>query len=167
MYCLRILALLVFLPFPTEAPPILLAVWLASMLLHTRPCLYCSALVIGFFAASCGFDLATSTADGVVNRCWLSWNPSEGSLMEPRMPLAISAVNATMARITARDVRKQQWALRPIAIAGERIRDAVRATNIERTIGIDGLQARLWFGLSVRRARSALIVKAPPRAATG
>jgi len=93
MWCTRWYLPLLFLPFP-HSSPFFLIVFLFSLTLHARPCLYCILLLVALFTSSCywepiptstlsvtpslnltspelsGVNYSSSTLIRLVDRCW-------------------------------------------------------------------------------------------------
>ncbi|SCV71485.1 BQ2448_3073 [Microbotryum intermedium] len=97
MWCLRYWAFLPLLPFPT-ASPLWQLLYLVSMLAANRTCVYCTALLVSLFMASCFVNLGTTYTTAANGRsmiehcrCWLSMNG--GDVFNP---LSSLMTNTTM-----------------------------------------------------------------------
>ncbi|KAH8920842.1 hypothetical protein BT69DRAFT_375451 [Atractiella rhizophila] len=60
MYCLRYFLLLLLLPFP-QYPHYFVLLFLISLCLQHKPCIYCSFLLIGIFSSTCWLDIGSSS----------------------------------------------------------------------------------------------------------
>ncbi|SCZ89272.1 BZ3500_MvSof-1268-A1-R1_Chr1-1g01072 [Microbotryum saponariae] len=83
MWCLRYWAFLPLLPFPT-ASPLWQLLYLLSMMAANRTCVYCTALLVALFMASCFINLGTTYTTAANGRsmiehcrCWLSTNAGD------------------------------------------------------------------------------------------
>jgi len=97
MWCTRWFLILFLLPYP-RASPFFLALYLFSLILHSRPCLYCVVLLTALFTSSCywaptalpmpSFLTATSLNSSVKipdQRCWCDIN--DGHIFDPFPPV--------------------------------------------------------------------------------
>ncbi|KDQ17457.1 hypothetical protein BOTBODRAFT_574757 [Botryobasidium botryosum FD-172 SS1] len=92
MWCTRWYLPLLFLPFP-HASPFFLIVFLFSLTLHARPCLYCILLLVALFTSSCYWEpIPTST---------LSIPPSALNLTYPELP-SVGYSSSTLIRLVDR-----------------------------------------------------------------
>ncbi|ORY76005.1 hypothetical protein BCR35DRAFT_306085 [Leucosporidium creatinivorum] len=91
MWCLRYWAVVPLLPFPT-ASPLFQLLWLVSMLAASRPCLYCAALLICLFLATCHFNQSYEPLVTTC-RCFFSANGGRlfSSLELPSLPSTSSS----------------------------------------------------------------------------
>ncbi|KAK9364763.1 hypothetical protein V1509DRAFT_635354 [Lipomyces kononenkoae] len=76
MYCLRYFLLLLLMP-TTGASPHFLAVFLLSLFILHRPCIYCSLILIALFSTTCFFN----------DHCFIDSN--YGNLFLPRLFLPL------------------------------------------------------------------------------
>ncbi|WFD35964.1 hypothetical protein MCUN1_002835 [Malassezia cuniculi] len=76
MFCLRWWLPVFFLPFPATSP-LLLLLFIVSYSLHTRPCMYCGAIIVALFISSCYWykDVAPVQLD-------LSWLPFDATWLQ-------------------------------------------------------------------------------------
>ncbi|KZO99662.1 hypothetical protein CALVIDRAFT_356282 [Calocera viscosa TUFC12733] len=97
MWCTRWFLILFLLPYP-RASPFFLVLFLFSLVLHSRPCLYCIVLLTALFTSSCywapvtlpmpSFLTAsnhTILANSANQRCWCDIN--EGHIFDPFPPV--------------------------------------------------------------------------------
>jgi len=92
MWCTRWYLPLLFLPFP-HASPFFLIVFLFSLTLHARPCLYCILLLVALFTSSCYWEpIPMST---------LSIPPSALNLTYPEPP-SVDYSSSTLIRLVDR-----------------------------------------------------------------
>ncbi|KAK9324687.1 hypothetical protein V1517DRAFT_316591 [Lipomyces orientalis] len=76
MYCLRYFLLLLLMP-TTGASPHFLAIFLLSLFIFHRPCIYCSLILIALFSTTCFFN----------DHCFIDSNM--GNLFLPRLFLPL------------------------------------------------------------------------------
>ncbi|KAK9237492.1 hypothetical protein V1525DRAFT_403756 [Lipomyces kononenkoae] len=90
MYCLRYFLLLLLMP-TTGASPHFLAVFLLSLFILHRPCIYCSLILIALFSTTCFFN----------DHCFIDSN--YGNIFLPRLflPLDLASKPAVVFDVLA------------------------------------------------------------------
>ncbi|KZT58555.1 hypothetical protein CALCODRAFT_494855, partial [Calocera cornea HHB12733] len=104
MWCTRWFLILFLLPYP-RASPFFLVLFLCSLVLHSRPCLYCIVLLTALFTSSCYWaPLAlpmpsflttndqTTVGRSADQRCWCDIN--DGHIFDPFAPIVTNGPRA-------------------------------------------------------------------------